>query len=153
MTELVYKRARFGTRIPTDRLYTASHYWLRESAPGVWRVGFTKFATRMLGDIVEYSFDVEQGQDVQLGAKLGWIEGFKAVSDMYSVGQGTFRGSNPELRSDITLIETEPYEAGWLYEVAGTPDPAGSDANGYAAVLDATIDRMLASRHEGTGDE
>lgn len=151
--ELVYKRARFGTRIPTDRLYTRSHYWLIESEPGVWRVGFTKFATRMLGDIVEYSFDVEQDQAIEAGAKIGWIEGFKAVSDVYAAGQGRFCGSNAELRSDITLIETDPYRRGWLYEVEGSPEPGTVDANGYAAILDATIDRMLASRHDGTADD
>ena len=47
---LVYKRNRFATRLPTDRFYTRSHYWLREVEPAVWRIGFTKFATRMLGD-------------------------------------------------------------------------------------------------------
>lgn len=150
---LAYKRARFGTRIPTDRLYTPSHYWLIESEPDIWRIGFTKFATRMLGDIVEYSFDVEPGQAVEPGTKVGWIEGFKAVSDIYAVAQGHFRQANAELRADITLIETEPYRRGWLYEVAGAAGQGAVNASGYAAILDATIDKMLSSRHEGTGDE
>ena len=68
---LAYKRTRFGTRLPLDLLYTRSHYWLAEVQPGVWRIGFTKFATRMLGDIVEYSFDPEPGQTVAIGAKIG----------------------------------------------------------------------------------
>ena len=150
---LVYKRARFGTRIPTDRMYSRSHYWLREVEPGLWRVGFTKFATRMLGDVVEYSFEAESGQAVELGAPIGWIEGFKAVSEIYSVAAGQFRRGNADLRGDITLIESEPYEGGWLYEVVGTSDPASVNADGYAAVLDVTIDGMLASRHEGRRDE
>ncbi len=33
------------------------------SRPGVWRVGLTKFATRMLGDIVEFEFSVAPGAD------------------------------------------------------------------------------------------
>ena len=151
--ELIYKRARFGTRLPTDRLYTRSHYWLIESQPGVWRVGFTKFATRMLGDIVEYSFDVEPGNRVEPGGRLGWIEGFKAVSDVYSAASGEFVGPNADLRADITLVETEPYWHGWLYEVLGAPEPGTMDASGYATVLDATIDKMLASRHEETQHE
>src|SRR5262249_54307045 len=47
-----YKRARFLTHLPKDRLYTRSHAWLVEVRPGVWRIGLTKFASRMLGDIV-----------------------------------------------------------------------------------------------------
>ena len=145
---LVYRRARFGTRLPTDRVYTRSHYWLREIEPAVWRVGFTKFATRMLGDIVEYQFEVEPGSRVELGQKIGWIEGFKAVSDLYSVAQGEFAGANAEIRRDITVLESDPYEHGWLYQVSGRPEPDGVDANGYATILDATIDKMLASRHD-----
>lgn len=151
---LVYKRARFGTRLPTDRVYTRSHYWLLEVAPTVWRVGFTKFATRMLGDIVEFQFDVEPGSRIGYGQKIGWIEGFKAVSDLFAVAEGGFQGANAGLREDITLIESDPFEGGWLYEVQGRPEPDTLDATGYAAVLDATIDKMLSSRHDsGIGDD
>jgi glycine cleavage system H protein len=146
---LIYKRARFATRLPTDRLYTRSHYWLLEIKPAVWRIGFTKFATRMLGDIVEYHFEVEPGNRVELGQKIGWIEGFKALSDVYSVAEGDFGGGNAELSGDITLLESDPYQRGWLYQVTGRSEPDSVDANGYATILDATIDKMLAGRHEG----
>src|SRR6185312_12180859 len=53
---IAYKRSRFSTRLPTDRLYTPSHFWCAAEPEGVWRVGFTKFATRMLGDLVEFGF-------------------------------------------------------------------------------------------------
>lgn len=145
---LVYKRARFATRLPADRLYTRSHYWLLEAEPGVWRIGLTKFATRMLGDVVEYQFEIEAGNRVDFGQKIGWIEGFKAVSELYSVAQGEFAGANPELGRDITLLESDPYQRGWLYEVSGRPEPDGVNATGYATILDATIDKMLAGRHE-----
>ena len=150
---LTYKRARFGTRLPTDRVYTRSHYWLLEREPGVWRVGFTKFATRMLGDIVEYQFEVASHSHVHVAQKLGWIEGFKAVSDIYSVAEGLFSGENPGLRDDITLLESDPYDQGWLYAVLGRPEPDSVDANGYATILDATIDKMLASRHDAEEHE
>jgi glycine cleavage system H protein len=147
-----YKRARFGTRLPTDRVYTRSHYWLLEAGQGVWRVGFTKFATRMLGDIVEYQLEPEVGNRVECGQKIGWIEGFKAVSDVYAVAAGAFAGVNAELRKDITLLESDPYGRGWLYAVGGSPDPDGVDVSGYVTILDATIDKMLARRHEGGGE-
>jgi glycine cleavage system H protein len=150
---LAYRRARFGTRLPTDRLYTRSHYWLLEVEPGLWRIGFTKFATRMLGDIVEYQFDLQPGAGAIVGQKIGWVEGFKAVSDIYCVAEGMFGGANQELREDITLLESDPYELGWLYAVAGHPDRDSVDVNGYVTILDATIDKMLAARHAGGGDE
>ena len=145
---LAYKRGRFGTRLPTDRLYTRSHYWLKEQEPGLWRAGFTKFATRMLGDMVEYQFESAPGAEVELGAKIGWIEGFKAVSDVFAVAEGTFVEVNPALRGDITLIESDPYNRGWLYSINGRPEAGSFDVNGYVGILDATIDKMLASRHD-----
>lgn len=144
-----YKRSRFSTRLPSDRIYTRSHYWLRQEESGPWRVGLTKFATRMLGDLVEYELTVGREELVEVGQKIGWIEGFKAVSDLYSVAAGNFSGGNAELASDITLLESDPYGAGWLYAVAGEPEPGGLSVQEYVNVLDATIDRMLTSRGEG----
>ena len=147
MSELLaYKRVRFGTRLPTDRRYTRGHYWVKQ-LDGLWRVGFTKFAIRMLGDIVEYQFDAAPGAPIEVGAKIGWIEGFKAVSEIYSAAQGTFGEANPGLRRDITVLESDPYNRGWLYSINGDPDPDAVDVHGYVGILDATIDKMLESRH------
>jgi glycine cleavage system H protein len=143
-----YKRARFSTRLPADRRYTAAHYWLSEEQPGIWQIGFTKFATRMLGDLVEYEFAVKAGMDVAVGQEIGSIEGFKAVTAIYSVAEGEFLNVGEALGSDITSIESDPYGRGWLYRVKGRPDPESVDVKGYVAILDATIDRMLESRHD-----
>lgn len=147
---LEYKRTRFGTRLPEGILYTRSHYWLAEAPnePGLWRVGFTKFALRMLGDLVEFQLEPAEKSETEIGARIGWIEGFKAVSDIFSVASGQFAGSNPALRDDITLLESDPYGRGWLYAVHGTPEPEAVDVHGYVGILDATIDKMLANRHE-----
>jgi glycine cleavage system H protein len=140
--DLYYKRARFSTRLPADRLYTASHFWLIEVEPGRWRVGLTKFASRMLGDIVDLGFEVSEGTVVDLGQAIGWLEGFKARTDLYSVVAGSFGGGNPALAENIDLIDTDRYGNGWLYLIEGTSDPDARDVHGYAQVLDATIDRM-----------
>lgn len=143
-----YKRSRFSTRLPEGRRYTASHYWLVEEEPGVWRVGMTKFATRMLGDLVEFGFDAKAGAPIAVGDKIGWLEGFKAVADLYSVVSGQLLNVNPALDTDITLADSDPYGRGWLYRAEGTPDQGNTDVAGYVAVLDATIEKMLASRHD-----
>jgi len=150
-----YKRARFSTRLPIDRRYTASHYWLLEEESGIWRVGFTKFATRMLGDLVEYDFSVNEGDAVTLGQEIGSIEGFKAMTAIYCVAEGEFVGIGDGFGSDITSVETDPYGRGWLYQVSGKPDPGSVDVHGYIGFLDATIDRLLESRHSAgdTNDE
>jgi glycine cleavage system H protein len=129
-----------------DRRYTGSHFWIQEQESGVWRVGLTKFASRMLGDVVDLGYDVQPGDPVELGQAVGWLEGFKARSDLYTVVAGRFASGNPALDSDIDIIDTDRYDRGWLYAVAGEPDPDATDVHGYIKVLDATIDR-LRGRH------
>lgn len=141
--EIRYRRARFSTRLPVNRRYTLSHSWLLEAEPGVWQVGYTRFATRMLGDFVEMSFQVQPGDPVELGQVIGWIEGFKALTELYAVASGEFLGGNPALEQDVTLVDSDPYGKGWLYRVRGEADPSGTDVEGYRAALDSTIDRMV----------
>ena len=130
-----YQRARFTTRLPIDRRYTASHFWLLEVAKGHWRIGFTKFATRMLGDLVEEDFSIGINKPVALGQSIGVVEGFKAVAEVYCVATGVFAGRNAALNQDPTLVDLDPYDRGWLYEVHGESDPNAIDARGYAALL------------------
>lgn len=139
---LPYKRNRFSTRLPTDRQYAPSHFWLKEVEPGVWRIGFTQFATRMLGDLVEHGFSSKAGDAVTVGQTIGWVEGFKAITDLYCVAKGEFLGGNPALEQDPTLIDSDPYGAGWLYAVRGTPEDDAVDAEGYAKLLDLHIEKM-----------
>lgn len=146
---ILYKRATFVTQLPTGHLYTPSHCWLsRSDTAGHWRVGFTRFALRMLGELVDVQFERQMGQTVTPGDVIGSIEGFKALSDIYCVGRGTFGGGNPGLRESLDRVAREPYSGGWLYEFSGHPD-ATLDVLGYQELLDATIDRILAKQREG----
>ncbi|NLX96794.1 MAG: glycine cleavage system protein H [Rhodopirellula sp.] len=138
-----YRRCRFQTRLPVDRLFTPAHYWLAEVESGLWHIGLTKFATRMLGDLVEHDFNAAVGDSVEAGEPIGWIEGFKAISDIYCSANGVFAGGNPELADDLTLVERDLYHRGWLYGVRGNPGEGILDVNGYISLLDRTIDRML----------
>ena len=145
-----YKRSRFSTRLPADRLYTPSHFWIAEESPGLHRVGFTRFASRMLGDLVEHTFEVRPGDPVSVGQTIGSVEGFKALTELYCVVEGEFAGTNPDLERDVTLTDSDPYGKGWLYRARGTPDPAATDVQGYVALLDATIDKMRQSAGGGS---
>ena len=137
-----YKRAKFSTRLPADRLYTAGHYWLVRHTPSVWRIGMTKFALRFLGELVECDFEVPTDAQVEVGQVIGWLEGFKAVTDLYCPIAGRFAGPNSQLETTISLVQSETYDRGWLYSVEGQPPEDCIDAEEYVAVLDRTIDQM-----------
>ena len=141
---LPYKRSHFATQLPLDYLYGASHAWIARGEENTWRVGLTKFATRMLGDIVDFGFDAAPGAAVKAGEVIGWIEGFKAISDIYCIADGQFVGANDDLKGKLELVSRDPYGQGWLYAISGQPDPRCVDVYAYRDLLDQTIDRLLA---------
>lgn len=137
-----FKRSRFIAHLPKDYLYSPAHFWLHEAEPGLWRVGLTTFATRMLGEIVEFDLETATGSTVKTGEVVGWIEGFKATSDLFCVVDGTLQGANPEALEDAEKVCNDPFRSGWLYAVRGTPDPQATDIDGYLQLLGETIDTM-----------
>ena len=149
---LLFKRSHFTTRLPVDCVYSPSHFWARE-INGTWRIGFTKFATRMLGDMVDHDFETKPGTAIAPGQILGWVEGFKAISDVYGFCVGEFFRVNPDLAANIALITKKPYADGWLYEARGSLDDKCVDVHGYAAILNQTIDKMLEQQQAGKGTD
>ena len=139
-----FKHARFSARLPVDFRYSLSHYWMApvENEAGLWRVGFTKFATRMLGELVEAEWEKKPGDSVEPGEQIGWVEGFKAASDVFCVMDGKFAGGNPILDEDACIVRSSPYVDGWLYAVQGEPESTSVDVNGYIEHLDAIITKM-----------
>ena len=97
----------------------------------------------MLGEMVDHGFEAETGSPVKPGQIVGWIEGFKAISDLFCIAEGQFMGGNRVLKEKIELVSKDPYGAGWLYEVKGMPDSRCLDVRGYQQFLDKTIDRIL----------
>jgi glycine cleavage system H protein len=140
---LHYKRSHFVTQLPVDYRYSLSHAWIARHDEAHWRIGLTKFATRMLGDMVDHGFELASGDAVTPGQIVGWVEGFKAISDLYCVALGAFAGSNPILKEKLTLVNKDCYGNGWLYLVRGEPDVKCMDVHAYRGVLDKTIDKIL----------
>lgn len=146
---VLYRRATFVTHLPVDYLYTPAHYWLARVGPPEdehWRVGYTKFALRMLGEVVDLQWDCAPGRSVEPGDILGTIEGFKALSDIYCIGRGYFAGGNPTLAESLAVVNEQPYDTGWLYAFTGTPEAGTLDVHNYRDLLDATIDHILARK-------
>jgi glycine cleavage system H protein len=148
-----YQRGRFATQLPADCLYTTAHVWVARHAEGVWRVGLTQFATRMLGETVDHGFEIEPGAGVRAGQKLGWVEGFKAISELLSPCEGTFVGGNPRLKQAIELLHQDPYGQGWLCLIEGKPDPGCVRAQAYTGILDAALQALERGQSQGRSDE
>lgn len=115
--------------IPEDLRYTAEHEWVREEG-GKVRVGITDFAQDALGDIVFVQLP-EIGAKVSAGDSFGEVESTKSVSEIYAPLSGQITARNEALSDSPDLINTDPYEEGWLVEIQ-VDDPAQ-----LSALLDA----------------
>ena len=102
---------------PDDLQYTAEHEWVRTpgDAEGSVRVGITDFAQDALGDIVYVSLP-QVGDSVTAGETCGELESTKSVSDIYAPVTGEVVAVNSSLDSTPELVNSDPYEAGWLFE-------------------------------------
>ena len=103
---------------PDDLKYTAEHEWVRSpgETAGSVRIGITDYAQDALGDIVYVQLP-EVGTAVSAGAAVGELESTKSVSDIYAPVTGEVVATNAALDSTPELVNSDPYGAGWLFEV------------------------------------
>lgn len=145
-----YRRYSFSTTLPKAFRYTPGHCWLSTTTqPGLWRVGFTQFASRLLGELVEMHFDVTPDTQVHAGDVIGWYEGLKARTHLYGMCNGIFRGYNPALENPSQRAWADPHGKGWLYEVQGDPHPIIMPVQDYMHVLDTTLESMQQNNPNG----
>ncbi|GAA3931629.1 glycine cleavage system protein GcvH [Streptomyces gulbargensis] len=108
---------------PQQLRYTKEHEWLSDAVDGVATVGITEFAANALGDVV-YADLPAAGTTVTAGETCGELESTKSVSDLYSPVTGEVVESNQDVVDDPSLVNSAPFEGGWLFKVrvAETPD-------------------------------
>ena len=111
---------------PDDLLYTAEHEWVRQPGEheGSVRIGITDYAQDQLGDIVYVQLP-EVGATVAAGDAVGELESTKSVSDVFAPVGGEVVAANEALDATPELVNSDPYGAGWLFEIvpADATDP------------------------------
>jgi glycine cleavage system H protein len=126
--------------IPEDLRYTDAHEWVRDLGDGVVRIGITDHAQSQLGDVVFVQLPAV-GDEVTAGAAVGEVESTKSVSDIYSPVSGTVSAVNDALEASPELVNSGPYEAGWMFEIRlggdapGVPDDL-HDAAAYKELVE-----------------
>ena len=108
---------------PQQLRYSKEHEWLSAADNGVSTVGITEFAANALGDVV-YAQLPEVGSTVEAGETCGELESTKSVSDLYSPVTGEVTAINENVVDDPSLVNSEPFEGGWLFTVRGAGEPA-----------------------------
>ena len=122
--------------IPDDRRYTQEHEWVQVEGE-IGTVGVTDHAASELGDIVYVELP-EVGAEFSAGDSVGTIESVKAVADLYLPISGEIVEINGALEGDPGLVNTSPFDDGWMFKVR-LADPSELDtlldAAGYENLL------------------
>ncbi|MEE8292670.1 MAG: glycine cleavage system protein GcvH [Candidatus Tectomicrobia bacterium] len=107
--------------IPEDLQYSKEHEWTRSEGNRMV-VGITDFAQEELGDIVFIELP-EVGTAVEAMVPFGVVESVKAVSDLYAPVSGTVVAANTQLEERPELVNTSPYDEGWMIVIeASNPE-------------------------------
>jgi len=100
--------------VPDNLLYTEEHEYLKATdQDGVYTVGITDYAQGELGDVVFVELP-EIGTSFDKMETFGTIEAVKAVSDLYCPVKGQVVEVNAGLDDDPSLVNSDPYGAGWM---------------------------------------
>jgi len=103
--------------IPSDFRYTEEHEYLKPAGDdGVYVVGITDYAQGELGDVVFVELP-EAGSSFNRMEVFGTIEAVKAVSDLYCPVDGMVVEVNAALDDDPSLVNSDPYGAGWMIKL------------------------------------
>ncbi|KAM6557467.1 hypothetical protein CsatB_004486 [Cannabis sativa] len=95
--------------------YATSHEWVKHEGP-VATIGITDHAQDHLGEVVFVDLP-ETGVSVSGGSSFGAVESVKASSDINSPISGEIVEVNSSLKGKPGLINTSPYEEGWMIKV------------------------------------
>ena len=96
----------------TTLSYSEEHEWV--AADGT--IGITDFAAEKLGDVVFVELP-EVGAEISANAVVGEIESTKSVAELYAPVAGTVVAVNDAVVDDPSLVNSEPFEGGWLIKV------------------------------------
>ncbi len=100
---------------PSDRKYLQTHEWHRIEGDTA-TIGITQFAADELTDDTFVSLP-KLGASLEANGKFGEVESVKATSDLYSGVSGTVTEVNEALNGDPSLVNTDPYNRGWMIRV------------------------------------
>ncbi|MFD5660687.1 glycine cleavage system protein GcvH [Streptomyces hirsutus] len=108
---------------PQQLRYSKEHEWLTAAEDGVSAIGITEHAANALGDVVFVQLP-ELGDTVTAGETCGELESTKSVSDLYCPVTGEVTEVNEDVVNNPSLVNSAPFEGGWLFKVRVTDEPA-----------------------------
>lgn len=113
------------TKVPAHLLYTEEHEYLNKTDAQTVEIGITDYASHELGDVVYVDLP-KVGAKFKKMEVLGTIEAVKAVSEIFSPVSGEVLEVNGAIEGDPSVVNKDPYGAGWMVRLKIT-NPAELD--------------------------
>jgi len=99
--------------MPENLKYTNSHEWVRVEG-ALATIGLTEFAQQQMGEVVFIELPAV-GRTLRAGEQCAVVESLKAATDVYAPVSGEVVKVNQAVVDNPTLVNKDPYGAGWFY--------------------------------------
>ena len=100
---------------PATTRFTSSHEWILAGEDAAV-VGISDHAQAELGDVVYIELPAP-GRIVAAKEAVAVVESVKAASDIYAPVAGEIVEVNGEVAANTGLVNSDPYNAGWLFKI------------------------------------
>jgi len=122
--------------VPEDLKFAETHEWIHVNGD-IGTVGITDHAQTELTDIV-FAEPPKVGAKFSAKDPSAVVESVKAASDIYAPVSGEIVEANAALAENPSLLNTDPYGAGWIFKIK-IADPSELDSLQDAAAYRAQI--------------
>ena len=120
---------------PEDLLYTKSNVWVKINCNDTARIGITDFSQKKLGKVLFVDLpDIDTEHD-QFDPFI-IIESKDSMKEVYAPLSGKVISVNEEIDDDLSIINHEPYEDGWLVEIEVSHEEEVSRLINYAEYME-----------------
>jgi len=97
---------------PDDLLYSREHIWVSVDG-NMATLGVTEYAQEKLGEVDEVDLP-KVDVFVERDEPFGTIESANDVFELVSPLSGEIVNVNEDIMDDVTILNSDPYDAGWI---------------------------------------
>ena len=109
-----------GCDIPEDLYYwIEKHVWVRDDGDDVLTIGMTNPAQHLAARVVAVTTK-KVGKVLERGQSVATVESGKWVGPVPTPVNGEVIAVNERLASEPTLVNTDPYDTGWIARLRAT---------------------------------
>lgn len=103
-------------KTPKGLKYAKTDEWVKVDGDEAV-IGITDFAQDQLSDVVYVEVMVDEDDSVSKGDTITTVESVKAAADVNFPASGTITEINETLADQPELLNSDPYEAGWIVKM------------------------------------